>query len=307
MLLQRLLECLDEEEGGVGDGHGSDDRGRSLRDAPADDEQGAARKAPHLQAGRGVGAHRHDVVAQAQAGSGMTKTYPRGPACGGARLHDHVGCVLPVLQGPRRRSEPAREVVPGPPAAEAGRLERAVVEGVVIADDASGNAPYPQLSQLFRPVQEGLSAAGRVDGGVADAAHDEIAEQRLAADRRGGEQRRFEAVIPAEPLRDGGQGDELHGRRRRQQQVRIVRVQPLVPVEQPDVDAPHQRSDAARREQSIEASAQSGVSPLIRNVRGALLDLDGGAARSLTAGWIRETRAAGGDSDRRLDRATVLG
>ena len=68
-----------------------------------------------------------------------------------------------MLQCAGRRRESPREVVPGPTASEARRLERAVVEGVVVTDDPPGDAAYTEASQLVGPADEGIPGAGRVE------------------------------------------------------------------------------------------------------------------------------------------------
>ena len=162
-----------------------------------------------------------------------------------------------MLQRSCRRREPARQVVPGPSASEAGRFEGAIVEDVVVADDPSGDAPHPQRPQLGRPAQKGVVGAACVDCRIADSAHHQIAVQRAVTDRGGAEQRGLEAVVPAEPFRGGGQGDELHRGRGRQQHVGVAGVEALVPVEHADIHAPDGGPDPARVEQPLETPGQA--------------------------------------------------
>ena len=261
MLLQGVLERLHEEEGRIADRRGPHDRGGALRDPPGYHQRGSPRQPPQPNAGRPIGAHGDDVVAQDQVGSGVSETCARGSARRSARFDHHLDHVLAVLQRSRRRGESAREVVPGPPAPEAGGFEGPVVEDVVVADDAPGDAAHAEAAQLVGPVDEDVPRARGVDRGIAGAADHEVAQQRSVTDRCGGEQGRLEAVVPPEPFGGGREGDELHRRGGIQQHVGVTRVEALAAVEHPDVDTPDDGTDVARGQQPIETPSQIEVGP----------------------------------------------
>ena len=283
VLLQGVLERLHEEEGRVADRGVLHDGGGILRDPAGYDQRGSSGQPPQPDARRLIGAHGDDVVAQEQVGSRVPETGARRSARRAARFDDHLDHVSAVLQRSRGGREPAREVVPGPPAPEAGGLEGAVVEDVVVADDAPGDAAHAEAPQLVGPAGEDVPRARGVDRRIAGAAHHEIALQRSVADRCGGEQGRFEAVVPAEPFGRGREGDELHRRGGRQQHVGIAGVEPFIPVERPDIHTPDRGPDPARVEQPIEMPRQVEIAPTVH-----------ATGRSRLLGSARAIRARGG-------------
>ena len=295
-LLQCRLERLHEEERRIRDRGGSDQGRGSRRDPSADHQRGLPGRPPQADGGRPVRRGGHDLAAQAEAGSALAELHARRPARRGARRDDDLDHVPAVLQRAGRRRESPREVVPGTSASEARRLERAVVEGVVVADDPPGDAAYAEAPQFVGPADEGIPGAGRVERRIAGPAHHEIAPQRPVLDRRRGEQPRLEAVVPSQPLGDGGQRDDLHGRGRREQHVGIARVEALVPAQRPALHAPHRRADLARREQPVEAPGELRVAPPGRRLQrgdgigGGVADLAG--RRGCEAGIGATARAA---------------
>ena len=176
-LLQRRLEGLHEEERRIRDRGGSDQGRGSLRDPSADHQRGLPGRPPQADGGGPVRPGGHDLAAQIEAGSALAELHARRPARRGARRDDDLDHVPAVLQRAGRRRESPREVVPGPSASEARRLERAVVEGVVVADDPPGDAAYPKSQQFVGPADEGVPGAGHVERRIAGAAHHEVAHR----------------------------------------------------------------------------------------------------------------------------------
>ena len=141
------------------------------------------------------------------------------------------------------------QVVPGPSGSEPLVVERAVV-----ADDPPLDAAKAERLQLLGPTVEDARgrAVAAADARVAGADDDQIAAERAALDRAGGEQPRLVAVIPPEAIGGGGQRDDFHVRRRHQQLAGVLAVERFVGGERFDEHAPEAVLERGRGEDGVE-------------------------------------------------------
>ena len=165
---------------------------------------------------------------------GVTLIPAESPAAGPGDT-DHAYGVLVELQRADARRVVVRQVVPRPPEAE-----RFLVEGVVVADHASGDRPDAVLLQPVRPVREHSigHAVRRDQARIAGADDDEVALERPGLDRSTGEHGGFVAVVPPELLGRRRERHDLHVRRRQQQLAGVQRVERFVVPERLDEHAP---------------------------------------------------------------------
>ena len=148
------------------------------------------------------------------------------------RLDDQLDNVLAILERTPRCGEAERQVVPGPSVSEAGpRLRRAAVHDVVIADEPSIDSSDAKSPEIGRPSGEEIvvgSSVRGVDGGVARAAHDQVAPERALLDRRRGQKLCLVPVVPPQLVGSRGQRQDLQRGGRDEQYVIVESVQRLV-------------------------------------------------------------------------------
>ena len=132
----------------------------------------------------------------------------------GRRTHGQRRQVLVELQRAHRCGVAELQIVPRPSGPDA-----LIVEELVVADDAAVDlvdARGPERRGPF--VEHGRRPSlARVDRRIAAAAHEEIAFEHAAFDRRGRFERGGEPVIPAEDVRRRRERDDLHVGRRHHQ------------------------------------------------------------------------------------------
>ena len=135
------------------------------------------------------------------------------------------------LQRADRGGVAALQVVPGPAVSEGLLVER-----VVVADEASRDAPDASFGELVGPVVKNSDRRhlARVEAGISGAAHHEVALQRTVDDRPCRVDRRLERVVPAEALSRRGHDRDLHVRGGHHQAIGVEAEDHVVPIERGD-------------------------------------------------------------------------
>ena len=259
---ERILQRLHEVGRGIHHGDVPDRRtdafvgGQRLgwrnRDRSRDFQHRRVEPPAELDGFGSPGRCRQRLVVEAQAAAGR-KRDDRRLSRRTAREHGHRGDIFVVLEGPHRRRIVRLEVIPCP-----SRAKAFVVEQVVVADDAAVDATDSRCLQRGRPVGEhrGAAAIAGVDGGIAAAAHVQVAAQRVPFDGRGRFDRRREARVPADDARGCRQRHDLHVRRRHHQLVGIALVEHFSAAQRADDDAPAGVRHDRRREDRLEIAAE---------------------------------------------------
>jgi|GEM_PF-6840641 len=169
--------------------------------------EGLLRERQRCARPRGLHAQPYDVVVVRQAADG--KTQPQ------VDLRGHVVDVPAVRVG-------------------------AVVEAVVVADEAAFDAANAHAGQLLRPGSERVGArpGGATEGGIARAAQDQIAAQRGAVHLTDEVQDGLIAVVRSQQIQGGRRGEQFVRGGRKQPLLGVLRHQHLVAFHVGDVQAP---------------------------------------------------------------------